>query len=249
MIIIKNPKELEKMRQACKIAFGALECAGKIICDGMTTFELDREINKYILKCGAKPSFLNYNGFPASSCISINEEVIHGIPSKQRTIKNGDIVSVDVGAYYNGFHGDNAKTFAVGEITEQAKKLIDITEQSFFEGIKFATIGNRIGDISNAIERYVRENSMGIVKKFVGHGIGRNLHESPEIPNFGPAGKGERLMPGMTLAIEPMINLVGDDVYVLPDKWTVKTTSKSLSAHFEHTILITKGEPEILTTL
>jgi methionyl aminopeptidase len=247
MIVLKNSRELEKMSEACKIACGALMYSGKVITPEMTTFELDREIKNYIVKAGAKPSFLNYNGFPASACISINDEVIHGIPSKTRKIKDGDIVSVDVGAYYNGFHGDNASTFAVGEISKDAKLLLEVTEKSLYEAIRVAKVGNRIGDISNAVESYVRKFGLGIVKNFVGHGIGAELHESPEVPNFGAPGKGVRLVSGMTLAIEPMINLVGDEVEVLSDGWTVKTKSQSLSAHFEHTIAITKSGAVILT--
>ena len=212
----------------------------------MTTKELDKVIHDYIVSHGAKPSFLGYGGFPGSACISINDEVIHGIPG-HRKICEGDIVSVDVGAYINGYHGDSCKTFAVGQISDDAARLMKITEESLYKGIEQAVVGNRLGDISHAVEEHVVSNGMAVVKKYVGHGVGRELHESPEVPNFGKAGHGPRLVAGMVIAIEPMVNLVGEDVKVLPDGWTVLTKSGSLSAHFEHTVAITPDGPVILT--
>ena len=246
MIILKTQKELSAMREACRISNQALVEAGKHIQAGMTTKELDKIIHDFIVSKGAKPSFLGYGGFPASACISINNEVIHGIPGS-RKIQNGDIVSVDVGAFYKGFHGDNAYTFAVGEISPEAQKLLDVTKESLYKGIAAAVPGARIGDVANAVQTYVEQAGFAVVRKYVGHGIGANLHESPEVPNFGTAGRGVRLVPGMTIAIEPMVNIKGADVKVLPDGWTVLTASGSLSAHFEHTIAITEHGPVILT--
>lgn len=246
MIELKTAKELELMKQACKIAAIALQKGGEAVKIGISTIEIDRIIEKTILKLGAKPSFLGYGGFPASACISVNDEVIHGIPSNRKLLE-GDIVSIDVGAYYNGYHGDNAATFPVGKVGEDAQKLMDITKQSLKEAIKVAVPGNRMGDISNAVQTYVENNGFAIVKDFVGHGIGKNLHESPDVPNFGTKGMGIRLVSGMTLAIEPMVNAIGEKVKVLPDGWTVKTLSGSLSAHFENTIVITDNGAEILT--
>lgn len=246
MINIKSKSELEKMRIAGKITGGALELAGRSIRVGMTTKELDRIIHNYIVSHGAKPSFLGYGGFPGSACISINNEVIHGIPGK-RKICEGDIVSVDVGAYINGYHGDSCKTFAVGQISDDAAKLLKVTEESLYKGIEKAVVGGRLGDISHAIEQHVVTNGMAVVKKYVGHGVGRELHESPEVPNFGREGHGPRLVAGMVIAIEPMVNAVGEGVKVLPDGWTVLTQSGSLSAHFEHTVAITPDGPVLLT--
>lgn len=246
MINIKSKSELEKMRIAGKITGGALELAGRSIRVGMTTKELDRIIHNYIVSHGAKPSFLGYGGFPGSACISINNEVIHGIPGK-RKICEGDIVSVDVGAYINGYHGDSCKTFAVGQISDDAAKLMRVTEESLYKGIEKAVVGGRLGDISHAIEQHVVTNGMAVVKKYVGHGVGRELHESPEVPNFGKEGHGPRLVAGMVIAIEPMVNAVGEGVKVLPDGWTVLTQSGSLSAHFEHTVAITPDGPVLLT--
>lgn len=246
MINIKSKSELEKMRIAGKITGGALELAGRSIRVGMTTKELDRIIHNYIVSHGAKPSFLGYGGFPGSACISINNEVIHGIPGK-RKICEGDIVSVDVGAYINGYHGDSCKTFAVGQISDEAAKLMRVTEESLYKGIEKAVVGGRLGDISHAIEQHVVTNGMAVVKKYVGHGVGRELHESPEVPNFGREGHGPRLVAGMVIAIEPMVNAVGEGVKVLPDGWTVLTQSGSLSAHFEHTVAITPDGPVLLT--
>ena len=246
MINVKSAAEISKMQLAGKIAGGALKLAGEKIEAGMTTKELDKIIHDYIVKNGAVPSFLGYGGFPASACISVNDEVIHGIPGK-RKILEGDIVSVDVGALFDGYHGDTCATFPVGEISQEAKGLLEATEQSLYEGIKAARAGNRLGDVSNAIEEFILSKGYAIVKQYVGHGVGKNLHEDPEVPNYGKAGHGPRLVPGMTIAIEPMVNIKGEGVRVLDNKWTVVTTSGSLSAHFEHTIAITSGDPIILT--
>jgi methionyl aminopeptidase len=247
MISVKSKAELEKMRRAGIIAGNALHFGGRSIKVGMTTYELDKIIHDYIVKNGAKPSFLGYGGFKGSACISINNEVIHGIPSKKRKICDGDIVSIDVGAYIDGFHGDTAYTFAVGNVSEEAKQLLKVTEESLYKGIEQAVAGNRIGDIGHAIEEYCTSYGYGIVRKYIGHGVGRELHESPEVPNYGKAGHGPRLVNGMTIAIEPMINAVGGDVKVLPDGWTVLTKSGSLSAHFEHSIAVTSDGPVLLT--
>lgn len=247
MVSIKNAREIELMSEACKIAASALKLAGNYIKEGISTKEIDNHIHKYIISCGAKPSFLGYGGFPASACISINNQVIHGIPSDKVRLKNGDIVSVDVGAFYNGFHGDNAYTYSVGEISQEAGSLLKATKECLEKGIAQAVPGNRIGDISYAIQEHIEMLGYSIVKDFVGHGIGKNLHEAPEVPNFGVKSRGVRLVEGMALAIEPMINLVGESVKVLPDKWTVETKSGSISAHFEHTIVITQLGAKILT--
>lgn len=247
MIIVKSKSELEKMRRAGQISADALHYGGQSIRIGMSTYELDKIIHDYIVKHGAKPNFLNYGGFPGSACISINNKVIHGIPSKHEFIKDGDIVSIDTGACIDGFNGDNAYTFAVGNVSEEAKMLLKVTEESLYKGIEQAVVGNRIGDISHAVEEHCVSHGYGVVKQYVGHGVGAKLHESPEIPNFGKPGRGPRLVAGMTLAIEPMINAVGEEVKVLPDGWTVLTKSGSLSAHFEHTIAITSEGPVILT--
>ncbi len=246
MISIKSPSEIEKMRLAGKITAGALKIAGEKIHAGMTTKELDKIIHDYIVSQGAVPSFLGYGGFPASACISVNNEVIHGIPGS-RKIMDGDIVSVDVGAFINGYHGDSCKTFAVGEISSEAKALLEATEESLYIGIKAAKPGARVGDISAAIEGYILSKGFAVVKQYVGHGVGRALHEDPEVPNYGKAGHGPKLVPGMTIAIEPMVNIAGEEVKVMPNKWTVVTKSGSLSAHFEHTIAITSNGAEILT--
>ncbi len=246
MVIVKSNSEIVKMQKAGKITGGALQYAGEKIREGMTTLELDRIIHKYITSHGAVPSFLGYGGFPGSACISINDEVIHGIPG-QRKILDGDIVSVDVGAYIDGYHGDSAKTFAVGNISDDAKALMASTEESLYEAISIAKPGARIGDISAAIQKYNEERGFSIVKQFVGHGIGKELHEDPEVPNFGRSGHGPRLVAGMVIAIEPMINAGSESVKVMPDRWTVKTKDGALSAHFEHTIAITPDGAVILT--
>ena len=246
MIPVKNERELEVMRQACKITAAARALAGEMVRPGVTTKEIDKAVHDYIVAQGAKPSFLNYHGYPASACISVNNVVIHGIPGGYK-LQEGDIVSVDVGAYWKGFHGDCAATFACGEISPTAEKLISVTKQSFFEGLKFARQGHRVSDISHAVQTYVEENGFSVVRTFVGHGVGAKLHEEPEVPNFGSPGRGPRLIKGMTLAIEPMVNVGAYDVRVLKDKWTTVTADGSLSAHYENTVLITDGEPEILT--
>ena len=246
MITIKNEHELASMRQACKITAAARALAGEMVRPGVTTKEIDKAVYDFIVSQGAKPSFLGYNGFPASTCISVNNCVIHGIPGGY-VLKDGDIVSIDVGAFYGGFHGDCAATFPCGSVSAEAQKLIDVTKQSFFEGIRFATQGHRVSDISHAIQTYVESNGFSVVRSFVGHGVGRKLHEEPEVPNFGKAGHGPRLLRGMTLAIEPMVNVGVYDVRVLKDGWTVLTADGKLSAHYENTVLITDGEPEILT--
>ena len=246
MIIIKNGHEIDAMRQACKITAAARALAGEMVRPGVSTKEIDKAVHDYIVSQGAKPSFLGYHGFPASACISVNSTVIHGIPGGY-VLKEGDIVSVDVGAFYKGFHGDCAATFSCGAISAKAQKLIDVTKQSFFEGIRFAKRGHRVSDISHAIQTYVESNGFSVVRSFVGHGVGAQLHEEPEVPNFGAPGRGPRLLPGMTLAIEPMVNAGVYDVRVLKDGWTTVTADGKLSAHYENTVLITDGEPEILT--
>ena len=249
MVVLKTGRELSIMKEACRISAGALKLIGSAVEPGVTTAELDRLAEQYILKEGATPNFKNYQGYPATACISINNEVIHGIPSEKRKLVNGDIVSVDLGAQFNGYHGDNAATFAVGDVSEEAKRLMDTTRESLYEGIKAACAGSRIGDISYAIQRYVEARGYSVVRQFVGHGIGTRLHEAPEVPNFGTAGRGIRLLPGMTLAIEPMVNVGNYDVKVMPDGWTVLTRDGSLSAHFEHTIAITPDGPQIMTMI
>ena len=246
MIAIKNEHELSAMRQACRITAAARALAGDMVRPGVMTKQIDKAVHDYIVSQGAKPSFLGYGGFPASSCISVNSTVIHGIPGNY-VLQDGDIVSIDVGAYYKGFHGDCAATFACGTISAEAQKLIDVTKQSFFEGIRFATQGHRVSDISHAIQTYVESNGFSVVRTFVGHGVGAQLHEEPEVPNFGVAGRGPRLLRGMTLAVEPMVNVGTPDVRVLKDRWTTVTADGKLSAHYENTVLITDGEPEILT--
>lgn len=246
MIRIKSPREVELMRQAGRITAATRTKAREMVAPGVTTQEIDRAVHDLIRSYGATPSFLNYGGFPASACISINDEIIHGIPGKRR-IKEGDVVSLDVGAMYKGYHGDCAGTFICGEGTDEARKLVEVTRQCFFEGIKFARQGYRISDISHAIQEYAEAHGFSLVREYVGHGIGEKLHEAPEVPNFGQPGHGPRLFKGMTLAIEPMVNAGGPAVRVLGDNWTVVTADGRLSAHYENTILITDGEPEILT--
>ena len=248
MIVIKNGQELQDMRKACKITAAARALAGEMVRPGMTTEAIDKAVHDFIVSQGAKPSFLGYRGFPASTCISVNNTVIHGIPGGYK-LKEGDIVSVDVGAYYRGFHGDCAATFPCGTISAEAQRLIDVTKQSFFEGIRFAKRGHRVSDISHAVQAHVESNGFSVVRAFVGHGVGAQLHEEPEVPNYGNPGRGPRLLPGMTLAIEPMVNEGVHDVRVLKDGWTVVTADGKLSAHYENTVLITDGEPEILTVV
>ena len=246
MITLKSAHEIELMRRAGKITAAARALAGEMVKPGVTTQEIDRAVCRFIRSQGAEPSFLNYNGYPASVCISVNDEVIHGIPGK-RVLREGDIVSVDVGAYIGGYHGDCAATYACGKISEEAQRLIDVTRQSFFEGIKYAREGGRLSDVSHAIEEYVEGNGFSVVREYVGHGIGRNMHESPEVPNFGIAGHGPKLLRGMTLAVEPMVNAGTAAIRQMPDGWTVKTRDGKYAAHYENTILITSDEPELLT--
>lgn len=245
-ITIKNEKQIEYMRIAGRITGEVLNLLESKIHEGISTKELDEIAEEYIRSQGAVPSFKGYGGFPASICASVNEEIIHGIPGK-RVLKNGDIISVDVGAYINGFHGDAARTFAVGEISDEAKKLIDVTKQSFFEGIKFAKAGNHLFEISGAIQQYVESNGFSVVRDYVGHGIGSDMHEAPQIPNYKTNVRGPRLCKGMALAIEPMVNAGDYKIKVLADGWTVITKDKRLAAHYENTVLITDGEPELLT--
>ena len=247
MIVIKTSRELQAMRLATRISARALKLAGEAVEPGVTTGEIDRLIRRYIEGEGATPSFLGYGGFPASACISVNQVVIHGIPDHKTKLKQGDIVSVDVGAFFEGFHGDNARTFPCGDISENAQRLLKATEESLYEGIAQAKAGNRIGDIGNAVQRYVEARGYSVVRDFVGHGVGAKLHEEPSVPNYGTPGRGVRLLPGMTIAIEPMVNAGTYEVRVLSNDWTVVTADGKLSAHYENTILITDGEPEILT--
>ena len=246
MISIKNEHELVSMREACKITAAARALAVEMVKTSKSNKAIDKEVHDFIVSQGAKPSFLHYSGYPASACISVNATVIHGIPSGY-ILKEGDIVSVDVGAFYKGFHGDCAATFPCGEISDEAAKLIQVTRQSFFEGLRLATQGNRVSDISHAIQTYVESNGFSVVRSFVGHGVGRQLHEEPEVPNYGKPGHGPRLLKGMTIAIEPMVNVGVYDVHVRKDGWTTVTADGKLSAHYENTVLITDGEPEILT--
>ena len=252
MIHIKTEKELEKMRVAGRLTAIARKAAADAVKPCVTTWEIDRIVRKTIEDAGAKPSFLGYGGFPGSACVSLNDQVIHGIPSKHAVVKEGDIVKVDVGAYIGGFHGDCAGTYPCGEISEEARKLIEVTRQSFFEGIKFAKEGYRISDIGAAVQDYVESHGYSVVRDYVGHGVGRKLHEAPEVPNYRPDRRfGHRpdpcLVRGMTIAVEPMVNIGGYEVKEMPNGWTVVTADGSLSAHYENTILITDGEPEILT--
>ena len=249
MIVLKTGRELKIMREACRISAGALQTAGKAVEPGVTTAEIDKLAEDYIRSQGGVPNFKNYEGYPATACISINNEVIHGIPTNKRVLKAGDIVSIDLGAKFEGYHGDNAATFACGDVSPEAKRLMDTTKESLYEGIAAAVAGGRIGDIGHAVQSYVEARGYSVVRQFVGHGIGTCLHEAPEVPNFGAAGRGFRLMPGMTLAIEPMVNTGGSEVKILPDGWTVLTKDGSLSAHFEHTVVITSDGPKIMTLL
>ena len=247
MIQIKNSVQIREMMDAGRITGEALLVARDMIREGVSTYEIDCAIREHIEKSGAKPSFLGLYGFPGSACISINDEVIHGIPSKERILMEGDIVKIDVGAFYRGYHGDSARTIGVGKISEDAQKLIDVTRQSFFEGIAAFKNGNRIGDIGYAIDSYVQSYGFSTVKEYVGHGIGHSVHEAPDVPNFGTKGRGVRLYPGMTLAIEPMINAGTDKVKQLSDGWTVKTVDGALSAHYENTVALTDEGVLILT--
>ena len=247
MVIIKTAHDIENMTEACRISAGALRVARETIRPGVSTAYIDGEIRKYILSCGAKPTFLHYGGFPKNTCISINEQVIHGIPDNDTVIKDGDIVKVDVGAAKNGFTGDNAATFPVGTVSDEARKLIEVTKESLERGVAAALKGNRTGDIGHAVQSYVEQNGFSVVRDYVGHGVGHELHEDPEVPNYGRAGHGTRLVPGMTIAIEPMVNAGGWQVDVLDNDWTVVTKDNSLSAHFEYTVLITENGPVVMT--
>lgn len=247
MIQIKNPTELKGMMKAGELAAQALALAGKHAVPGISTWELDKIVDNFVRSRGGHSPCKGYNGFPGHNCFSINEELIHGIPSKRKILKEGDILSCDIVAELDGFNGDNTATFAVGEVSEEAKRIMKYTQEALFKGIEQAVAGNRIGDISHAIESHVRSGGYVPAEKFIGHGIGREMHEDPEVPNEGKAGHGPRLMPGMTIAIEPMINSHDRKVRILSDKWTVVTTDGSLSCHFEHTIAVTNGEPVILT--
>ena len=246
MICVKTERELEIMRRACKITAAARALAGEMVRPGVTPGEIDKAVHDFIVSQGAKPSFLHYQGYPASACISVNEVVIHGIPGN-RVLREGDIVSVDVGACWQGFHGDCAATFACGTISQEAQRLIDVTKQSFFEGVRFARQGNRVSDISHAVQTYVEANGFSVVRAFVGHGVGEHLHEEPSVPNYGAPGKGPRLVKNMTIAVEPMVNMGTCEVRVLKDGWTTVTADGKLAAHYENSILITDGEAEILT--
>ena len=248
MIQLKNSAQISIMMEAGRITGEALLVAREHVREGISTKELDTLIRNYIEKCGAKPSFLGYGGFPGSACISINDEVIHGIPSKNRILKEGDIVKVDVGAFYKGFHGDSARTIPVGKVSEDALRLIETTRASFFDGVAAVKVGNRIGDVGCAIQTCVEKQGFSVVKRYIGHGIGHELHESPDVPNFGTAGRGTRLCAGMAIAIEPMVNIGSEEVYELADGWTVKTRDKSLSAHYENTVALT-SDGVVITTL
>lgn len=249
MIVLKSPRELDIMYKANQIVAETHSYLAEIITAGITTAEIDRLGEEYITKKGAKPSFKGYRGYPASVCVSINEEVVHGIPSKKRIINDGDLVSLDIGAYYEGFHGDAARTLGIGNLSAEASRLMEITKKSFFKGIEKAYIGNRLSDISYSIQKFAEENGFSVVREYVGHGIGREMHEAPQIPNFGPPGRGPYLKKGMTLAIEPMLNIGTFQVKSLEDGWTVVTRDGKLSAHYENTIVITDDGPEILSIL
>ncbi|KRQ87277.1 Methionine aminopeptidase 1 [Caloramator mitchellensis] len=248
MIYLKSDNEIQIMRKSGRIVAELLELLEHHVRPGVTTKELDSIAEDFIIKYGARPSFKGYYGFPGTLCTSVNEQVVHGIPS-DRVLEEGDIISIDCGVLYQGFHGDAARTFAVGKISEEAKKLIEVTKQSFFEGLKFATVGNRIGDISNAIQRYAESYGFSVVRDYVGHGIGKQIHEEPSVPNFGKAGRGPKLSKGMVIAIEPMINLGTYAVTELNDGWTVVTLDNRLSAHYENTVAILENGPEILTII
>ena len=248
MVQIKNNEQLALMRIAGRITGEAILVGAEHIKEGVSTYEIDKAIHDYIVKCGAKPGFLGYGGFPGTACISINDEIIHGIPSKKRILHEGDIVKIDCGAVYHGYNGDSANTFGVGKISDEAQRLIDATRESFYRGAAQAVAGNRIGDIGFAVSEYAESLGYGVVRRYVGHGVGAELHEDPEVPNFGTKGRGGRLYPGMTIAIEPMINAGTFNCREMPDGWTVKTADGKLSAHYEHTCLITpEGEPVLLT--
>ena len=246
MITLKSAHEIEAMRLAGKIPAAARALAREMVKPGVTTQQIDKAVFHFIREQGAIPSFLHYNGYPASVCISVNDEIIHGIPGK-RVLREGDIVSVDVGAYIGGYHGDCAGTYPCGQVSDEALRLIRVTQDSFFEGLKFAREGYRLSDISHAVQTFVEANGYSVVREYVGHGIGRNMHEAPEVPNYGKPGHGPRLLRGMTLAVEPMVNAGTAAIKQMPDGWTVKTADGKYAAHYENTILITAGDPELLT--
>ncbi len=248
MIQLKNSAQISAMKEAGRITGEALLLAREHVREGVSTKELDTLIREYIERAGAKPSFLGYAGFPASACISINDEVIHGIPSKNRVLQEGDIVKIDVGAFYKGFHGDSARTIPVGRVSDEAMKLIEVTRNSFFVGVDMLKVGNRLGDVGYAIQSCVEKEGFSVVRRYIGHGVGKELHEQPDVPNYGTAGRGTRLCAGMTLAIEPMVNTGSADVYELADGWTVKTVDKGLSAHYENTVALT-SDGVLITTL
>lgn len=246
-ITIKSEREISLMREAGKILAEVHDKLAEIIAPGITTLDIDRKGAEFIHKAKCVPSFLNYEGYPASICVSVNDEVVHGIPTDKRRLEEGDIVSLDAGVIYKGYHSDAARTHAVGTISDEAAKLIEVTKQSFFEGIRMALPGNHLHDISSAVQKYAESNGFSVVRDLVGHGIGSHLHEEPQIPNYKPVGRGPKLRPGMTLAIEPMVNAGDWKIWILEDDWTVVTRDGSNSAHYENTILITDGEPEILS--
>ena len=247
MIHLKNSAQITAMKDAGRITGEALLLARDAVRPGVTTYEIDQIIRRYIEKCGATPTFLGYGGFPASACVSINDEVIHGIPSKKRILKEGDIVKIDTGATYRGYVGDSARTIPVGKVSAEAEKLIRVTRDSFWKGLEAVRIGNRLGDIGHAIDSVVTANGFSTVKRYVGHGIGTDMHESPDVPNYGTPGRGIRLCAGLTIAIEPMVNIGGEEVRELPDGWTVKTRDGSLSAHYENTVALTSDGVIVLT--
>ncbi len=247
MIHLKNSAQITAMKDAGRITGEALLVARDMVRPGISTYEIDQAIRRYIEKCGAVPAFLGYGGFPASACISVNDEVIHGIPSKKRILQDGDVVKIDTGATYKGYVGDSARTIPVGNVSDEAKKLIEVTRNSFWKGVEALQIGNRLGDVGHAIDSLVVENGFSTVRRYVGHGIGTDMHESPDVPNFGTAGRGIRLCAGMTLAIEPMVNVGTFEVKEMPDGWTVKTLDGSLSAHYENTVALTSEGVLILT--
>jgi len=249
MIVLKSAREIDIMRKACQISAEALRLAGEAVKEGVSTYEIDKIAYNFIKKQGAEPNFLNYNGYPATACISINDEIIHGIPSKNRILHRGDIVSIDLGAKIDGYNGDNAATFAVGEISDDAKRLCQATEESLYKGIEKALAGGRLGDIGYAVQSYCEDRGFSVVREYTGHGVGTHLHEDPSVPNYGTPGRGVRLLPGMTIAIEPMITLGKAAIKVMPDGWTVKTRDGSIAAHYEHTVAITSNGPVILTKI
>lgn len=249
MIVLKTNSEIKQMKEACIIAAGALKAAGEAVEPGVSTAQVNKIAHDFIVKHGAYPTFLGYNGYPAASCISINDEIIHGIPDKKRIIQAGDIVSIDVGATFKGYVGDNAATFAAGEISPEAQRLCDTTRESLYKGIEAAVAGGRLGDIGSTIQRYCEDRGYSVVREYTGHGVGQVMHEDPSVPNYGTPGRGVRLLPGMTIAIEPMINMGGAAIRQMPDGWTVKTKDGKPAAHFEHTIAITANGPVILTQI